>query len=125
MEKRPSRNCILELNKKTDELKEKDIVLITVHATDADRNILNDWLKEYNVSLPLGMIKENPSFSLGTGEEKTKFNWGVKALPWLILTDKEHVITSMSENNEREECFLARLSHFDGQAGTNAPTTGR
>ncbi len=86
MEQRPSRNCILELNKKTDELKEKDIVLITVHTTDTDRNILNDWLKEYNVSLPLGMIKDN--------EEQIRFNWGVKALPWLILTDKEHVITS-------------------------------
>ena len=23
--------------------------------------------------------------------EQTRFNWGVKSLPWLILTNKEHV----------------------------------
>jgi hypothetical protein len=25
-------------------------------------------------------------------EEKTRFEWGVKALPWLILTDRKHII---------------------------------
>lgn len=29
---------------------------------------------------PVGIIQENA--------EKTRLNWGVKALPWLILTDK-------------------------------------
>jgi hypothetical protein len=40
-------------------------------------------------------------------EEKTKFNWGVKSLPWLILTDKEHVVTaegfSVNKLNEKIE----------------------
>jgi len=25
-------------------------------------------------------------------EEKTRFKWGVKSLPWLILTDEEHIV---------------------------------
>jgi hypothetical protein len=25
-------------------------------------------------------------------EEETRFAWGVRSLPWLILTDKEHVV---------------------------------
>ncbi|MBN2590964.1 MAG: hypothetical protein JXA96_13950 [Sedimentisphaerales bacterium] len=29
----------------------------------------------------------------GTGEEQTRFNWGVRALPWLIFTDEEHIVT--------------------------------
>jgi hypothetical protein len=38
-------------------------------------------------------------------EEETKLNWGVKSLPWLILTDKNHVVTaegfSINELDER------------------------
>ncbi len=85
-EQRPSRNCIQELNKKADELKQKNIEVIIIHASNTDMKSLNDWIKEYNISFPLGMIKSD--------EEKTKFNWGVKALPWLIVTDKEHVVTA-------------------------------
>jgi hypothetical protein len=35
--------------------------------------------------------------------EKTRFAWGVKSLPWLILTDQEHIV--------RAEGFS--LSEFD------------
>ena len=27
-------------------------------------------------------------------EEKVRFNWGVKSLPWMILTDKYRVVRS-------------------------------
>jgi len=27
-------------------------------------------------------------------EEKARFTWGVRSLPWLILTDKRHVVTA-------------------------------
>ena len=27
-------------------------------------------------------------------EKKTRLNWGVKSLPWLILTDSRHVVTA-------------------------------
>jgi len=26
--------------------------------------------------------------------EKTRFTWGVKSLPWLILTDRNHVVAA-------------------------------
>jgi hypothetical protein len=32
--------------------------------------------------------------SVGEDLEKTKFAWGVKGLPWLILTDEKHVVLS-------------------------------
>jgi len=38
-------------------------------------------------------------------EEKTRIDWGVRSLPWLILTDKEHIVTaegfSVNELNEQ------------------------
>ncbi|MBN2591286.1 MAG: redoxin domain-containing protein [Sedimentisphaerales bacterium] len=84
MEQRPSRNCILELSQKAQELKSKDIEIIAVQASKIEQEYLDNWAKENNMDFPIGIIKEN--------QEQTLFNWDVKALPWLILTDKEHIV---------------------------------
>ena len=43
-------------------------------------------------------------FSHGSAEQ-IRFNWGVKSLPWLILTDKNHIVTAegfnIAELNEK------------------------
>ena len=85
-QQRPSRNCIVQLNKKTQELKEKGIVAIAIQASKIDRSILDEWVKNQNISFPIGMIQDDA--------EKTRFTWGVRSLPWLILTDKSHVVSS-------------------------------
>jgi len=85
IEQRPSRNCVIELNKRVKELKSKDVEIIAVHASKIKKEKLNEWVKENSLDFLVGMIKEN--------EEQTRFNWCVRALPWLILTDKEHVVT--------------------------------
>ena len=99
MEQRPSRYCIRELAKRAEELKEKGVTIVAVQALKVDENALNEWVKKQNIPFPVGMIQGN--------EEKTKFNWGVKSLPWLILTDKEHVVTaegfSVNKLNEKIE----------------------
>ncbi|MBN2316605.1 MAG: hypothetical protein JXM79_21940 [Sedimentisphaerales bacterium] len=41
-------------------------------------------VKKNDIPFPVEMMKSE--------EEKVRFNWGVKSLPWLILTDREHVI---------------------------------
>ncbi|MBN2591288.1 MAG: redoxin domain-containing protein [Sedimentisphaerales bacterium] len=96
IEQRPSRNGIIELSKKAKELKKKDIEVIAIQASTIEQEYLDKWLKENSIDFPLGMIKDNP--------EQIKFNWGVKALPWLILTDKEHVVQAEGFSvNELEE----------------------
>jgi len=84
MEQRPSRRCILELNKQAEELKQKGIAVITVQASEIDEDALNDWLEKNDISFPVGMIQSD--------EEKVRFAWGVRALPWLILADSKHVV---------------------------------
>ena len=83
--------------KKADELKNEDVVVIAVHASKLDRETLDEWVKENSVSFPVGMIEEN--------EQQIKFAWGVQSLPWLILTDNEHIVTaegfSVSELDEK------------------------
>ena len=84
IEQRPSRNYILELNKKSQEFKAKDVEVILIHASKIEKEYLDKWLKEYNVDFPIGMIEKD--------EEQTRFNWSLKALPWLILTDRQHIV---------------------------------
>ena len=86
MNQRPSRNCIMQLSKKVKELKAKDIIILTVQASKVEQAKLDEWIKDNNIPFPVGMIQNDV--------EKTLFTWGVKALPWLILTDKNHVVSS-------------------------------
>ena len=96
IEQRPSRNCMLELSKKVKEFRENRVVVITVHASKIEREKLNEWIKENNISFSIGMIKEN--------EEQMCFNLGVRALPWLILTDKKHIVKAEGfSTNELDE----------------------
>jgi hypothetical protein len=84
MNQRPSRHCIVQLGKRAQELKSKDMSIVTVQISKIDENALNEWLKDQNISFPVGMVAND--------EQAIRFTWGVKSLPWLILTNKEHII---------------------------------
>jgi len=64
---------------------DKDVkIILGQQSSKIDEKTLDEWVKENNVPFPVGMIQGN--------EEKTRFTWGVKSLPWLILTDKKHIV---------------------------------
>ncbi len=86
MNQRPSRNCIIQLAKRAEELKRKGITVVAVQASKVEKNDLDEWVKKNSIPFPVGMIQGD--------EEEIRFNWGVKSLPWLILTDKEHTVTA-------------------------------
>jgi hypothetical protein len=94
MEQRSSRNCLRQLSTKAQaspersrrELEAKDIFVVAVQASRIEREKLDEWVKENEIPFPVGMIKND--------EEKTRFTWGVRSLPWLILTDKDHIVTT-------------------------------
>jgi len=97
MEQRPSRNCIMRLAKQAEQLKQKGVTVVAIQASKIDENTLNEWMKKYHVPFPVRMVKGDV--------EKTKFAWGVRSLPWLILTDQEHIVRSngfsLAELNEK------------------------
>ncbi|GAF93532.1 unnamed protein product, partial [marine sediment metagenome] len=68
MQQRPSRNCIRELAKHAEELKEKGVAVIAVQASEVDENELNEWVKNYNIPFPVGMVQGDV--------EKSHFTWG-------------------------------------------------
>ena len=97
MNQRPSRNCIIQLTRRAEELKRKGLNVVAIQASRVDEDKLDEWVKENNIPFSVGMVQGD--------EEKIRFTWGVKSLPWLILTDKKHIVQvegfSINELNER------------------------
>jgi hypothetical protein len=103
MNQRPSRNCLLQLKRRVQELKAKDVVVVAVQVLKVDENKLNDWIKKNNIPFSIGMIRGD--------EDKIRFNWGVRSLPWLIMTDKKHTVTAEGFNITELDDKLNGNSH--------------
>jgi len=97
MEQRPSRRCIIQLAKQVQQLKQKGVTVVAVKTSKIDKNTLSQWVKKYNIPFAVGMVQGD--------EEKTRFAWGVRSLPWLILTNRRHIVTaegfSLAELSEK------------------------
>jgi hypothetical protein len=85
-QQRPSRNYILQLSKRAQELKAKGVVVIVVQASKVEQAGLNEWIEENNIPFAVGTIESDI--------EKIRYNWGAKSLPLLILTNKQHIIST-------------------------------
>jgi len=57
---------------------------LDLHGTRIDDDALSQWKNKYNIPFPAGMVESD--------EEKTRFSWDVRSLPWLILTDSKHIV---------------------------------
>ncbi len=84
MEQRPSRNCIIRLAKQAEQLKQRGVTVVVIQASKVDENKLNDWVKKYKIPFAVGIVQGDV--------EKTRFTWGVRSLPWLILTNRKHIV---------------------------------
>jgi hypothetical protein len=84
MNQRPSRHCVTQLAGQAEQLKNKGVITLTVQASQTEQEALNQWVKKNNIPLSVGMVQGDV--------EKTRFNWGVKSLPWLILTDSKNIV---------------------------------
>jgi len=97
MNQRPSRNCISQLAKQAKPLETKGIIIVAIQVSKVDEKSFEGWAKKNNIPFPVGMVEGDT--------EKTSLSWGVKSLPWLILTDRNHVVCaedfSLGELNEK------------------------
>lgn len=84
MNQRPSRHMMRELAKRAEKLKEKGVAVVCVQASKVERGKLDEWAKENKIPFEVGMIEGDA--------KQVSFKWGVKSLPWLILTDEKHVV---------------------------------
>ena len=84
MNQRPSRRCLSEIAKQAEQLKDNGVSIVAIQATKIHRDRLNEWIKENGIPFPVGIIDKDV--------ENTRFAWGVRSLPWLILTDSRHIV---------------------------------
>jgi hypothetical protein len=66
-------------------LADKGVRVILVQAETVDEEKLGAWLSKRRIALPVGRIRDNV--------DEVRRTWGVRSLPWLILTDRKHIVT--------------------------------
>ncbi len=113
---RPSRNCVLQLAKRAEELKRKGITVVAIQATKIDENELNEWMNKNNILFPVGMVEGD--------EEKVRFAWGVKSLPWLILTDRKHVVIAEGFRVDELDAKIRVIMQLAGSPVDSDKVTG-
>jgi len=84
LNQRPARHCVEQLIQKARELKDKGILVIAVQAVEAEPDALAAWRRESQVPFLVGAIPEDIP--------EHQYTWSVRSLPWLILTDSQHVV---------------------------------
>ena len=81
---RPSRNCVQQLSRRAKWLAGRDVYLVLAQTPAVPDRMMIDWLRKYKVTCPVGKVR--------TGPDALSKTWGVQSLPWLILTDKQHIV---------------------------------
>jgi hypothetical protein len=100
-EQRPSRNSILQLAKQAEQLQQKGLVVVAIQASKMEEAELRTWAKDNNVTFPLGIARDG---------DETRSAWGIRALPWLILTDKDHNVQTQGFAIDELDAKMARLA---------------
>jgi len=97
MQQRPSRHYLMKLAEKAGILADKGITVLCIHASNAEAKTIEEWMIDSNIPFP--------TKTMVTDSEKARYAWGIKSLPWLILTDQEHNVEangfSLAELDER------------------------
>jgi len=78
---RPSRHCLRQLTDKAEYLREQNIAVLVIQAEPSDEPIATP-----HETFTVGKIRNH--------HKQVRFTWGVRSLPWLILTDGNHVVTA-------------------------------
>jgi hypothetical protein len=98
IQQRASRNCLSRLSQEASGLSAKGLVIVVIHVSPVSETN-QAWLRIQDIDLPIHTWE-------GDFEAK-KAAWAVKGLPWLILTDKEHVVTGEGLSVEEVEKMIS------------------
>ncbi len=85
-DQRPSRHCVTRIAQQQQQSKQNDLVVVAVSTSSLLSPSVKKWLNEQDIRFAVGEIKGDL--------KQTETAWGIRALPWLILTDRMHKIRS-------------------------------
>ncbi|MCP4456228.1 MAG: hypothetical protein GY809_32625 [Planctomycetes bacterium] len=100
-----SQSAINYLNKIRYDMEQRNIAIICVQVTPVDQDEFDAWKKNHKIRMPIGVLHgdawwndksklinlQSPENQLGILSQK----WGVRSLPWMILTDENQNIMAI------------------------------
>jgi Leucine-rich repeat (LRR) protein len=113
LDQRPARHCVDQLLQKAQELEDKGIFVVAVQAVEAEPDALAAWRRESYVPFAVGALREDLP--------ERRYAWSVRALPWLILADRDHTVRAEGFASEELEQKIAPLV---GTEALKSPETG-
>jgi len=84
MQQRPSRHFVKELAAQKQLFESKGVTVVLLNAAKVEKETLDAWLAENNVTFPSGIISIDP--------DNTAFSLGVQSMPWMILTGADRTV---------------------------------
>ena len=97
-----SRECLVGLAGKTEALAARGVITIGVLTTKVDFQQHNAFVKANHIAFP--------NYGAGDDFEIRKVTWGIKSVPWLILTDGKHTVVAEDFAIDELESKLASLA---------------
>jgi hypothetical protein len=82
---RPSRHSAKVLAQHEKRLKAKGIQVILIDSAEGTQESRTDWSRQNSISYPVRLMH-------GGLSPKTRFEWRIRSLPWMILPDEKRVI---------------------------------
>ena len=86
VDQRPSRQMLRLLGEKQEHLKQKGVSILGVQSVVSRLDALQEWQKNNPVPFPVGRVAEKTASTHWAAE--------VETLPWLILVNKEGLVTA-------------------------------
>jgi hypothetical protein len=86
IEQRPSRHTLQKLIAGPAISGDNRVEPILIQASPLRTEALTQWRRKLNLRFEIGTIRGDP--------EAVRKTWGVRSLPWLILTDPNHIVTA-------------------------------
>ena len=64
--------------------------------------MLNEWVQENDISFPV--------LTMAGEQDRILFAWNVQSLPWLILTDRNHIVKARGFPMQELDTQLANVT---------------
>jgi len=84
--RRRSRARLLELNEHAQSLAAENVLVLVVRTSKVETDTLPRWLKQNNIAFPVSRM--------AAPDDYLRTIWGVKGMPWLIVTDDRHIVVA-------------------------------
>jgi hypothetical protein len=81
---RPSRHHLQQLKQLASRLQEKGLTLVAVQVSAVETQQLEQWIQDQGI--PFAILQAPGNF------EQQRLDWGIKSLPWMVLTDADHFV---------------------------------